>query len=197
MAGRRRKKDDIHETPDVSHIQNPDVSHEASDVDVGTIAKFVGGLFILTVITFALMWLLYNVLEDRASEADPPRRPMAMTEEERLPPEPRLQAAPGFGVDTGQGNRINLELREPQAEYTELEKIWERQLKGQPDPQTGVATMPIEEAKQKLVETGALKTRVPAANNQTQQPRQQHSDAGGVEIPSYQSSGRMMEKRDQ
>lgn len=192
MAG-RRKKDDIHETPDVSHIQNPDVSHEASDVDVGTITKFVIGLFVLTVISFVLMRLLYNVMEDRASKADPPRKPMAMSEQERMPPEPRLQAAPGFGVETGDGKRINLELREPQAEMTEMSKIWQRQLKGEPDPHTGLATMPIEEAKQKVLEGNALKSREPQPNGQ-QQPQ---FDMSGMDIPSYQSSGRMMEKRDQ
>src|SRR5215211_8115888 len=109
MAGRKRKKDDIHETPDVTHIQNPDVSHEASDVNVGSIAKFVIGLFVLTVVTFILMKLLFKVLEDRAAKLDPPARPMALTEQERLPPEPRLQAAPGFGVDVGDGKRAVLQ----------------------------------------------------------------------------------------
>ena len=190
MAG-RRKKDNIHETPDVSHIQNPDVSHEASDVDVGTITKFVIGLFVLTVISFVLMRLLYNVMEDRATKADPPPKPMAMSEQERMPPEPRLQAAPGFGVETGDKKRINLELREPQAEMTEMRKIWERQLKGEPDPHTGIATMPIKEAMQKVLEGNTVKSREPQPNGQ------QQLDISGMDIPSYQSSGRMTEKRDQ
>lgn len=187
---RKRRKDNIHETPDVSHIQNPDVSHEASDVDVGTIIKFVVGLFFLTVITFVLMRLLYNVLEDRATKADPKPRPMAMSEQERLPPEPRLQAAPGFGVQLGEGNFINLQLREPQAEYHELQKIWNDVLEGKPDPRTGKTSMPIKEAMKKIVEDGSLKSR-PAADGQ------QPMGTGGMDIPSYQSSGRMTEKRDQ
>ncbi len=187
---RKKRKDNIHETPDVSHIQNPDVSHEASDVDVGTIIKFVIGLFVLTVITFVLMKLLYNVLENRATAADPKPRPMAMSERERLPPEPRLQAAPGFGVNLGDGKFINLQLREPQAEYNELSKIWKDVLEGKPDPRTGKTSMPIEEAKKKVLEDGSLKSR-PAADGQ------QQLGAGGIDIPSYQSSGRMTEKRDQ
>jgi hypothetical protein len=191
MAGRKRKKDDIHETPDVTHIQNPDVSHEASDVDVGSITKFVIGLFVLTVITFVLMKLLYNVLEDRATKADPPPRPMAMSEKERVPPEPRLQAAPGFGVNLGEGKEmINLQLREPQAEYNVLHKIWKDALEGKPDPRTGKSSMPIEEAMKRVVEDGSLKSR-PAADGQ------QPIGPGGMDIPSYQSSGRMTEKRDQ
>jgi hypothetical protein len=187
---RKKRKDNIHETPDVSHIQNPDVSHEASDVDVGTIVKFVVGLFFLTVITFVLMKLLYNVLEDRATAADPKPRPMAMSEQERLPPEPRLQAAPGFGVNLGEGKFINLQLREPQAEYNELRKVWDDVLEGKPDPRTGKTSMPMEEAKKKIVEDGSLKSRAPADG-------QQQMGLNGMDIPSYQSSGRMTEKRDQ
>jgi hypothetical protein len=190
MAGRKRK-DDIHTTPDVAHIQNPDVSHEASDVHVGSIVKFVVGLFFLTIITFVLMKLLYNVLEDRASKADPRPRPMAMSEKERMPPEPRLQAAPGFGVNLGESKEmINLQLREPQAEYNEMRKIWDEALKGQPDPRTGLAGMPIEEAMKKVTEDGSLRTRPQAQG-------QQSIGTGGMDIPSYQSSGRMTEKRDQ
>jgi hypothetical protein len=190
MAGRKRK-DDIHVTPDVSYIQNPDVSHEASDVNVGSITKFVIGLFVLTVISFLLMRLLYNVLETRAAKADPPPRPMAMSEQERLPPEPRLQAAPGFGVNLGEGKgMINLQLREPQAEYREMRKIWDQALAGKPDPRTGLVSMPIEDAMKKVTEDGSLKTR-PQADGQ------QPIGTGGMDIPSYQSSGRMTEKRDQ
>ena len=188
---RKKRKDNIHETPDVSHIQNPDVSHEASDVDVGTIVKFVSGLFVLTVITFVLMKLLYNVLEKRAADADPPRRPMAMSEKERLPPEPRLQAAPGFGVNLGQDKFINLQLREPQAEYHELQNIWNDILAGKPDPRTGKASMPVKEAMKKIIEDGSLKSRPAAADGQ------QPIGEGGMDVPSYQSSGRMTEKRDQ
>lgn len=185
-----RKKDDIHETPDVSHIQNPDVSHEASDVNVGSIAKFVIGLFVLTVITFVLMKLLFKVLEDRAAKLDPQPRPMALTEQERLPPEPRLQAAPGFGVKLGEGREANLQLREPQAEYNELKKLWDAILKGEPDPRTGKAGMPIDEAMKKVVEDGSLRSRAPGEN-------QEQLDLGGADVPSFQSSGRMPEKRDQ
>jgi hypothetical protein len=191
MAGRKRK-DNIHETPDVTHIQNPDVSHEASDVHVGSIVKFVVGLFFLTVITFVLMKLLYNVLEDRATKADPRPRPMAMSEQERMPPEPRLQAAPGFGVNLGEGKEmINLQLREPQAEYNEMRKIWNDALSGKPDPRTGRAGMPIEEAMKKVTEDGTLRARPQAEGPQ------QAIGTGGMDIPSYQSSGRMTEKRDQ
>ena len=86
------------ETPDVSHIKNVDVTHEASDVDISGILKFVMGLTVLGVAVFVLMWGMFRLLNAQETEKEPPAGPMAMTEEERLPPPPRLQAARGFGV---------------------------------------------------------------------------------------------------
>jgi hypothetical protein len=183
--------DDIHRTPDVAHIQNPDVSHEKSDVNVRSIIMFAGGLLVFGIIIQVLVWLMFNYMEDRARKADPPPRPMALSEKERIPPEPRLQGAPGFGVGLGEGKQpIRLELREPAAEYHEMRKIWDDDLKGLPDPRTGQVSLPIEEAKQKVFQSGQLRTR-PQADGQ------QQIDLKGLDVPSYQSSGRVMEKRDQ
>ena len=186
--------DDIHMTPDVSHIQNPDVSHEASDVNVRSIIIFAGGLLVFCIIVHVLMLLMFNYMEKRAErdEAAHPRGPMAITEKEMLPPEPRLQLAPGFGVNLGEGKeRINLQLREPQAEYKELRSIWDDDLQGKPDPRTGKASMPIDEAMKKIVQDGQLRARPPA------QGEQQIDIHGGMDIPSFMSSGRRTEKRDQ
>jgi len=183
--------DDIHRTPDVAYIENPDVSHEKSDVDVRSIILFGGGLLVFGIIVHFLMSFMFSYMEKRATKEDPPQRHMALTEKEKLPPEPRLQAAPGFGINLGEGKqRISLELREPQAEYKEMSKIWEGELKGEPDPRTGLVSMPIEEAKQKIISDGQLRTRPQAEG-------QQQIDVQGMDIPSYQSSGRMTEKRDQ
>ena len=82
--------DDIHMTPDASYIQNPDVSHEASDVNVRSIIIFAGGLLVFGIIVQVLMRFMFQYMEDQARKADPPPRPMALTEKERIPPEPRL-----------------------------------------------------------------------------------------------------------
>jgi len=78
---------------------------------------------------------------------------MAMNEKERLPAEPRLQMAPGFGVDTERG-RVNLELTYPQSEYRVLRDEWDKELeKGQKDPATGsYSVLPIDQAKEKVLE---------------------------------------------
>src|SRR6266702_2926941 len=95
--GKTDHKGHVTETPDVSYIKNIDVTHEVSDVYIGGIAKFVVGLFILMVASFVLMWALFRMLESRTVEAPP--SPMALKEKDRLPPEPRLQSAPGFAEE--------------------------------------------------------------------------------------------------
>jgi hypothetical protein len=130
-----------------------DRAYETNLIGLRGIIYFGVGLFLLVVITFGLMYFLQNVMEQQAVETKDNKNPMMMTDTERLPPEPRLQAAPGFGVESEQG-RVNLELRAPQSEYWELERQWEAQwANGQKDAKTGtVVTLGIEEAKKKFLE---------------------------------------------
>ncbi|HEX8708983.1 MAG TPA: hypothetical protein VF723_12120 [Pyrinomonadaceae bacterium] len=191
--------DDIHMTPDTSYISNPDVQHEESDVNIRSIVIFAVGLFVFAAIVHVLMWLMYDFMEDRATKADPTPAPMAFTDKERLPPEPRLQLAPGFGVDTGDGKRVDLSVVErwnpPQAEMHVLQELWDRELQGGADPRTGVPYIPIEEAKRMLLEQGLPARQPQQGGNQQQGPPV--DVRGGMDIPSYQSSGRQTEKRDQ
>lgn len=132
--------------------------YERNIIGLRGIVYFGIGLFLLVVITFGLMWFLNDVMEEQADAEDKRNaNPMALGAKESLPPEPRLQVAPGFGVDTGEG-RVNLELRQPQAEWEalreEYKEIWE---KGQKTPDGKAVTLPIDQAKQKFLEqkTGA------------------------------------------
>src|SRR5258708_32368361 len=89
-------KGHVTETPGVSYIKNVDVTHEVSDVYISGIAKFAVGLSILMLVSFLLMWIMFRAFDARTTE--PQRSPMALSDKERLPPEPRLQGAPGFGA---------------------------------------------------------------------------------------------------
>ncbi len=133
--------------------------YENNIIGLRGVIYFAAGLFLLIVITFGLMFVLQNVLEDQSIETKDVKRPMMMSEKEQLPPEPRLQAAPGFGVESPQGY-VNLELKAPQSEYRERQREWEILWKeGQKDAKTGtVISLPIEEAKQKLLQQN-VKTR--------------------------------------
>jgi hypothetical protein len=129
-----------------------DKPYEQNLIGMRGIVYFGVGLFLLIVVTFGLMWALQNVMEDRAVKEIDQKSPLALNQQERLPPEPRLQAAPGFGVD-GEKGRVNLELMAPQSEYRELHKQWEKLwTEGQKDEKTNtVVTLPIEEAKQRML----------------------------------------------
>jgi len=162
--GNGHKSLHVTETPDVSHIRNLDVTHEASDVNIAGIIKFVMGLTALGVFVFVLMWGMFRFLYAQETEKEPPAGPMAMTEQERLPPEPRLQAARGFGVKLENGEWVDLEKREPQAEYRVLREQWDRRLhcqSGESAASTNCLT--IDAAMEKLVQGGGPPVR--SANN--------------------------------
>ena len=177
------------ETPDVSHVTNPTVTHERSDVSISGIAKFVVGLFIFGAIVFGLMSLLYRFLDAREREAQGPRAPMAMSEQERRPPPsmPYLQEAPGDRV----GNN-DLSLRPPDQEFIVVRQQWKQDLEGYGTLSPGATTVriPIKEAENLLLQKGGQALPVGSGG----QPSGDVSH--GIAVPAASSSGRMMEERD-
>lgn len=149
------------ETPDVSYIKNVDVTHEVSDVHIAAIAKFVFGLFILMVGSFFLMWALFGAFESKIK--DTPTSPMALTQNERLPPEPRLQGAPGFAEQLGTtAQPVKKEEgparggeglpKDPLWEIKILREHWNDVLENGPVDQNGKRYgMPIEKAKAEVL----------------------------------------------
>ena len=155
----------VTETPDVSYIKNVDVTHEVSDVYISAIAKFAVGLFVLMVASFLLMWVLFRAFESKTKET--PASPMALTEKERLPPEPRLQGAPGFAEELGKtAPTIKKEEPSPAAsndarpkdplwEIKILREHWNDVLEHGPVDQGGKRYgMPIEKAKEEILKQG-------------------------------------------
>src|SRR6476469_7019774 len=126
--------------------------YEENEIRLKGIIYFWVGLLALILVTFSLMWALISVLRQYNHENQEPAGPLAMSEKERLPPEPRLQMAPGFGIDTDKG-RVNLELTYPQSEYRTFRDEWTRLWEdGEKDAQTGaVSVLPIEQAKEKVL----------------------------------------------
>ena len=188
----KKQRDDIHTTPDVTYIHNPDVAHEASDVNIKAILQFTLGLLIVAILIHFLIWGMIKALEARSaklSEKAPPG-PMALSPKERLPAVPRLQAAPGFGDDLNLGEGKNLELQAPEMEYKILSERWNEILtSGQKNDSTGVVTaIPIDQAKSRLLQQG-LPSR-PSAEGQ-------ESYEQATKFPAYSSAGRTMETRRQ
>jgi hypothetical protein len=153
--GNGHKSGHVTETPDVSHIKNLDVTHEASDVNISGIAKFVIALTIMCAVVFLLMGGMFRFFHAQETEKEPPAGPMAMTELERLPPPPRLQAAKGFGVKLENGEWVDLEKREPEAEYRVLHEQWVKRLNCQSGEGAAATNcVPIDVAMEKLLQSG-------------------------------------------
>ena len=161
-------------------------SYEQNIVGLRGIIYFGVGLFLLIVITFALMWALLRVFEnDYNQSAAGQAHPMALNERDRLPPEPRLQLAPGFKVDSAQGP-ITVELAPPSAEYKAVHKQWQEIWQhGEKDPNSGVVSvLPIEEAKAKLLEQNIKARSDDAAKQSFENSRLYFSDASSGRVAS-------------
>jgi hypothetical protein len=168
----------VTETPDVSYIKNVDVTHEISDVHVPGIVKFLVALSVLTIATFILVWGLFRSFESKSAET--PLSPMALTEKDRLPPEPRLQGAPGFAADIEKttatkneesASAITAGAAQPKDALYEiyiLRRHWNDVLANGPVDQSGQHYgMPIEKAKEEILKQG-LPVRAQAADSRKQ-----------------------------
>jgi len=159
--------------------------YEQNILGLKGIIYFGIGLLALIIITFFLMWALLKVFSDRADEERPRASPMARNDRERLPPEPRLQVAPGFGID-GPNGRVNLELRPPNSEFQEFRRQWFDMWKnGEKDKKTGaVAILPIEEAKQRMLSQAPKATSDPNAQAYYDNSRMYFSQASSGRVAS-------------
>jgi hypothetical protein len=76
-------------------VENPEVVHETSDVNIVAILTFAAGLVALGGVIYLVVYLLFVYLDRSATRASADREyPLATAQEERLPPEPRLQTNP-------------------------------------------------------------------------------------------------------
>ena len=173
MADEKHRRVHITETPDTSHIKNLDVTHEKSDVDVGSIAKFVIGLLVLTIATHIALWGMFRLLQKYETDKEQVehRSPLAPSAEERRPPEPRLQSAPGFAQslekaapgqhEEGQIQTVNKGFdtpKDPLWEIKVLRKQWDHVLEHGPTDEHGQRFgMPIEQAKEEVLKQLAQK----------------------------------------
>src|SRR5690348_3538799 len=173
---------DGHKTaaPDVSHIRNVEVTREVSDISVRGVMMFVISLSVSIAIVSTGVWLLFRYFNGEEAK-EPPPGPMALKKDERLPPEPRLQAAPGFAATLENGQRIDLQRGAPQAEYRVLRQYWEEALEGELKDQSGNPTsIPIEQAMKQVAAPGALPARAQTAPGKLEDY--------GVSLPTAMSS---------
>ena len=70
------------------------VDHETSDVNIAGIFGFGIGLLVVAVIVHLLIFVLFRYFERREDARVPAEYPLARSQEDRVPPEPRLQTNP-------------------------------------------------------------------------------------------------------
>lgn len=187
MTRKERSNGHKTETPDVSHIRNVEVTHEPSDVSVRAVMRFVLVLAVSLVAVSVAMWFLFWFFEKQQAK-EPGPGPMALSQQERLPPEPRLQAAPGFEVTLENGQRLNLGKAAPQTEYRVLRQQWEENLKtGLKDQSGNTVGISIDAAIDKVVSGEGLPSRMKGPAGKLQDY--------AISMPTASSSGREVEKR--
>jgi hypothetical protein len=129
------------------------VHHEESDVNVRAIFIGAVALLVMAVFCYAAVYLTISVLSDQADAASAvPVYPLAAGQEQRLPPEPRLQTNP------------EQDLRDLRAEERAA-------LNGYHwvDRNAGVVRIPIDEAKRLVLERGLPARTAAAAQAATSQ----------------------------
>jgi hypothetical protein len=117
--------------------ENPDVVHEESDVNVSAILKYGAALLLAAALAQVFLWWLMGVYGRRHERAQTQVYPMAAGQQDRQPPEPRLQT-------------------DPQQDLRNLRTRQEDLLKGYGwvNKEAGVARIPIEDAMKIVVDRG-------------------------------------------
>jgi len=133
---------------DEAYFHNPDVAHEASDVNVRAVLGFAAGLAVVTVISAVIVYGLFWYFERQAQARDPRLSPLAMPSTEM----PRTTAGSPF---FGGAPQPQLLTNEPEA-LREFHRTEDQLLRGYGwvDEKDKVAHIPIEEAKKRLLEHG-------------------------------------------
>jgi hypothetical protein len=119
------------------------------DIDTTSVVSFGIGLALVMTIVLALVWFLVSFWKERQIARDPAPSPIAQANEPRLPPEPRLQSAPGR------------DMQELRAQETATLSSY-----GWVDRQAGIARIPIDRAIDLVLEKG-----LPVAAPETAAPK--------------------------
>ena len=128
---------------DANESRSESAAYETRDVKIRPLIVFVAGLTVVAIATYLVVYLIIRLFSAQAAQQDARLQPVAgqvealEPGEERLPPEPRIQANPAADLKT---------LRdEEDAVLTTY---------GWVDRQGGVVRVPIDVAMQQVLEQG-------------------------------------------
>lgn len=147
-----------------SAATNPSVSFEPQDVKAETILKYLAALLLTVFASMLIVWGVYRALGARDARSTSYVSPLRQSLGRILPPEPRLQGAPGHQIS-------------PQEELLQTRAEAEATLGsyGWVDERTGIARIPIDEAMKLLAKRGlpsmGMGPRTKASPDQTSMPQ--------------------------
>jgi len=160
---------------DVHDIRNDGVSHEEGDINVGPVYKFMICLGVFMVISYFIVYGIMKWNDARMDRENEITSHLSKSKSEQLPPEPRLQLAPGHADHPlDEGIRYRDSVIHVLETYGYLNKA------------TGSVHIPIDLAKDVLLKKG-----LPVRAAQTPET------VPAVMIPEFSSSGRTYIARDQ
>ena len=125
-----------HGHADHDGLYNEDVAHESADVTVRGLLIFCFGLVAVTAVVQLVVWGTFVLFERQAAQNDPVVSPLAVPAGQ-LPPEPRLLT----------NEPMNLEKVRAQENQVLGGYAWV-------DQKAGTASIPIDEAKKRLLHDG-------------------------------------------
>jgi hypothetical protein len=118
-------------------VDNPEVHHEESDVDIRGVLLFAVVLVVVAIVIHVAVWGLFRFFDARETRRQVVEYPLALQEENRLPPEPRLQTNPREDLQ-----KLRAAERQVLTTY------------GWVDRNAGVVRIPIEEAMRLTLQRG-------------------------------------------
>ncbi|HWF43980.1 MAG TPA: hypothetical protein VG537_05005 [Candidatus Kapabacteria bacterium] len=160
---------------DVTDIRNEDTKHEEGDINVTPVYKFLFWLGALMVFTYFLIFGIMKMNDSRIEKENEMVTHVAKSKSEQLPPEPRLQLAPGHAehpLDEGINYRDS------------VSRVLESY--GYINKTAGIVHIPIDLAKQVLIQQG-----LPVRAQQPGTPI-----VPAIMIPEFSSAGRTYIARD-
>ena len=135
-------------------IVNPETHHEKSDVDVRALLMFVVIFIVFAIVTHALLFVMFKYFATLARGAtNAPLTSVARPADAAIPQEPRLQPFPNKernGVMIGpnrQTPEVDMELMRRDQEQALHQPGWV-------DREKGIVRVPIDVAKQLVVQRG-------------------------------------------
>jgi hypothetical protein len=146
-------------------LDNPEVAHEESDINVRAVLWFVGILVFTAVAINLSMWGLFVALDRLDTRNDRVETPL-MAPAGTLPPEPRLQTTPWEDLE---------KFRASEDQYLRSY--------GWVDKGAGVAHMPIDKAKALLLQRGLPTRQTPGDPTEGTHVAASGESSGGRNIP--------------